>query len=95
MTLRVRSPLADISTAPPGKPVRALPALERRRLGLLWSQHAATVKFWPVLEAVAAAKYRPVEVHRFYKTSTWNVATPDEITAFAPKVDYALVGVGA
>jgi hypothetical protein len=95
MTIRVRSPLADIHQAPPGKPVRALPSLEGRRLGLLWSQHAATVKFWPVLETVVEAKFRPAEVHRLYKTSTWNVATPAEIDAFAPTVDYVLVGVGA
>lgn len=95
MTIRVRSPLADINEAPRGKPVRALPSLEGRRMGLLWSQHAATVKFWPVLETVAEAKFRPSQVHRLYKTSTWNVATPDEIDAFAPKVDYVLVGVGA
>lgn len=95
MTIRVRSPLADINAAPRGKPVRALPGLEGRRLGFLWSQHAATVKFWPVLEAVAATKFRPSVIHRLYKTSTWNVATPEEIGALAPKVDYVLVGVGA
>lgn len=95
MTIRVRSPLADINEAPRGKPVRALLSLEGRRMGLLWSQHAATVKFWPVLETIAEAKFRPSEVRRLYKTSTWNVATPDEIDALASKVDYVLVGVGA
>jgi hypothetical protein len=48
-----------------------------------------------VLEAVAQTRYRPAEVHRLYKTSTWNVATPEEVGTFAPKVDYVLVGVGA
>ena len=81
MTIRVRSPLADINEAPRGKPVRALPSLEGRRLGLLWSQHASSVKFWPVLETVVEAKFRPSEVHRLYKKSTWNVAPPDEIDA--------------
>ena len=95
MAIRVRSPLADISAAPKGKPLRPLPALEGRRLGLLWSQHAASVMFWPVLEAVAQARFRPVEVHRLYKSSTWNVAPPEDIGALAPKVDYVLVGVGA
>lgn len=95
MAIRVRSPLADINEAPRSRPLRALSALEGRRLGLLWSQHAATVMFWPVLEAVAEARFRPAEVHRLYKTSTWNVANPEEIGAFAPKVDYVLVGVGA
>ena len=95
MTIRVRSPLADINAAPRGKPVRGVAALEGRRLGLLWSQHAATVKFWPVLEAVAETRFRPAGVHRLYKTSTWNTATAEEIAVFAPQVDYALVGVGA
>lgn len=94
MTIRVRSPLADIHEAPAGKPVRALPSLEGRRMGLLWSQHASSVKFWPVLEKVAEAKFRPSEIHRLYKESTWNVAPPEEIEALARRVDYVLVGVG-
>ena len=93
--IRVRSPLADIDQAPRGRPLRTLSALEGKRLGLLWSQHAASVKFWPVLEAVAEARFRPASVRRLYKTSTWNVAPPEEIAAFAPDVDYVLVGVGA
>lgn len=95
MPIRVRSPLADINQAPRGKPLRTVPSLEGRRMGLLWSQHAATVNFWPVLEAVATARYRPAEVHRLYKESTWNAAPPEQIGAFAPTVDYVLVGVGA
>jgi len=94
MAIRVRSPLAEINEAPAGKQVRALPSLEGRRMGLLWSQHASSVKFWPVLEQVAEAAFRPSEVHRLYKTSTWNVAAPDEIEELARKVDYVLVGVG-
>ncbi len=95
MTIRVRSPLAEINKAPQGRPVRALPSIEGRRMGLLWSQHAATVRFWPVLEKVAEARFQPSEVHRLYKTSTWNVATPGEIDGFVRQVDYVLVGVGA
>jgi hypothetical protein len=94
MTIRVRSPLADINEAPPGKAVRALSALEGRRMGLLWSQHASSVKFWPVFEKVAEARFRPSEIHRFYKTSTWNVAPPADIAELAQRVDYVLVGVG-
>jgi hypothetical protein len=94
MTIRVRSPLAEINEAPARKQVRALPSLEGRRMGLLWSQHASSVKFWPVLEKVAEATFRPFEVHRLYKKSTWNVAAPDEIEELARKVDYVLVGVG-
>jgi hypothetical protein len=94
MTIRIRSPLADISKAPAGEKVRALVSIEGRRMGLLWSQHASSVKFWPVLETVAAEKFHPSEIHRLYKSSTWNVATPDEIEALAKQVDYVLVGVG-
>ncbi len=94
MTIRVRSPLAEINEAPAGAEVRALKSLEGRRMGLLWSQHASSVAFWPVLEKVAEARFRPSEVHRLYKTSTWNVASPDEIEELARKVDYVLVGVG-
>ena len=94
MTIRVRSPLADINKAPAGRTVRALASLEGKRLGLLWSQHASSVKFWPALETVAEARFQPSEIHRLYKTSTWNVATPEEIEELARKVDYVLVGVG-
>ncbi len=94
MTIRVRSPLADINQAPPGKPVRALPALEGGRMGLLWSQHASSVKFWPVFERVAEARFHPSDVRRLYKTSTWNVAPPDDIRTLAEQVDYVFVGVG-
>lgn len=94
MTIRVRSPLADIKEAPAGKAVRALSALEGTRMGLLWSQHASSVKFWPVFEKIAEAMFRPSEIHRLYKTSTWNVAPPDEIEGLVRKVDYVLVGVG-
>ena len=94
MMLRVRDPLADINKAATGKTFRALHSLEGKRMGLLWSQHASSVMFWPVLEKVAEAIYHPSAVHRLYKTSTWNVATPAEIEALASKVDYVLVGVG-
>lgn len=95
MAIRVRDPLADISRPPEGKRIRVLEALEGRRMGLLWSQHAATVHFWPILEQVAEAMFRPSEVHRLYKKSTWNVAAPEDIAALTQKVDYVLVGVGA
>jgi hypothetical protein len=94
MTIRVRSPLGDINEAPSGKPLQALGSLEGKRLGLLWSQHASSVKFWPVLEKVAEEKFRPSEIHRLYKTSTWNVAPPGDIEELARHVDYVFVGVG-
>jgi hypothetical protein len=94
MTIRVRSPLADINATPAGKMVRALPALEGRRMGFLWSQHASSVKFWPMFEKVAEARFRPSEIHHLYKTSTWNVAPPADIAELVRRVDYVFVGVG-
>ncbi len=94
MTIRVRSPLADVNAAPAGKPVRALAALEGGRMGLLWSQHASSVAFWPVFEAIATARFRPSEIRRLYKTSTWNVAPAEDIRTLAEQVDYVFVGVG-
>ncbi|MBI4505635.1 MAG: hypothetical protein HY691_08880 [Chloroflexi bacterium] len=94
MAIRVRDPLAEINRPPEGKRLRVLEAIEGRRMGLLWSQHASSVNFWPVLERIAEARFRPSEVHRLYKRSTWNPASAAEIAAFAQQVDYALVGVG-
>ncbi len=42
----------------------------------------------------AEAKFRPSEIHRLYKTSTWNVAPPADIAELARHVDYVFVGVG-
>jgi hypothetical protein len=94
MTIRVRSPLADIDAAPAGKSIRALRSLEGGRLGFLWSQHASSVKFWPVFEKIVEARFRPSEIRRLYKTSTWNVAPPADIAELARRVDYVFVGVG-
>jgi hypothetical protein len=94
MMLRVRDPLADINRPPEGKRLRRLEAVQGTRMGLLWSQHASSEKFWPVFERIAEHDLHPSEVHRLYKHSTWNVATADQVTALASKVDYALVGVG-
>jgi hypothetical protein len=94
MTIKVRDPLAEINKAAERERVGALQSLEGKRVGLLWSQHASSVKFWPVLEKVVEAKFRPSEVHRLYKQSTWNVVSPTELEEFRQKVDYVLVGVG-
>ena len=94
MILRIRDPRADINTPPEGRRIRTLEVVEGTRVGLLWSQHASSEKFWPVLEQVVEQRFHPSQIHRFYKHSTWNVATPDEVADFASKVDYALVGVG-
>ena len=94
MTLRIRDPLADINKPPEGRRIRRLEVLEGTRMGLLWSQHASSEKFWPVFEKVAEQCFHPSAVQRLYKASTWNVATPEEIEAFARQIDYVLVGVG-
>ena len=95
MVLRVLDPLGEINKAPEGKPMRVLEALAGHRAGLLWSKHAASVDFWPELERVVEASFRPSAVHRLYKRSTWNPASPAEVEDFARQVDYAIVGVGA
>jgi hypothetical protein len=94
MTLRVRSPLADISAPPQGKRIRRLESLAGTRVGLLWSQHASSEKFWPVFERVVEATLHPSEVRRLYKDSTWNVATPEQVSELAQQVDVVFVGVG-
>lgn len=94
MTLRVRDPRADINKPPSGRRVRTLEVVEGTRVGLLWSQHASSERFWPVFERIVTERFHPSEVHRFYKRSTWNVATPDEVADFVSRIDYALVGVG-
>ena len=94
MTLRVRDPLADIFSPPEGKHVRRLESLVGTRMGLLWSQHASSEKFWPVFESVAEQTLHPASVHRLYKDSTWNVATPAQVASMASDVDFAVVGVG-
>ena len=63
-------------------------------MGLLWSQHASSEKFWPVFERIAQMTFHPSRVERLYKDSTWNVATPDQIDALAKNVDFVVVGVG-
>lgn len=94
MVLRVRDPRADINTPPEGKRIRRLETVAGTRMGLLWSQHASSEKFWPVFERVVESALHPSEVHRLYKDSTWNVATPDQVAALTGKVDFVLIGVG-
>ena len=94
MTLRVRDPLADIYVPPEGKRIRRLETLTGARMGLLWSQHASSEKFWPVFERVAEAALHPASVQRLYKSSTWNVATAGEIGDLVRSVDFVMVGVG-
>jgi hypothetical protein len=94
MTFRVRDPRAEIATPPEGKRVRRLESLQGTRMGLLWSQHASSEKFWPVFERIAQLTFHPATVERLYKESTWNVATPDEIETLAGQTDFVLVGVG-
>jgi hypothetical protein len=94
MSLRVRDPRAEINVPPQGKRLRRLETLAGARMGLVWSQHASSEKFWPVFERVVEAALHPSEVHRLYKDSTWNVATPRQVAELASEVDFVLVGVG-
>jgi hypothetical protein len=94
MPFKVRDPRAEINVPPQGKRVRPLETLAGARMGLLWSQHASSEKFWPVFERVVEAALHPSVVHRLYKDSTWNVATPRQVQDFASSVDFVLVGVG-
>ena len=94
MTLRVRSPLAEINTPPEGKRIRRFETVTGTRVGLLWSQHASSEKFWPVFEQVVQTTLHPSEVHRLYKASTWNVATPEQVAELSRQVDFVFVGVG-
>ena len=94
MTLRVRDPRAEIATPPDGKRVRRLESVHGTRMGLLWSQHASSEKFWPVFERIAEQTFHPSGVQRLYKESTWNVATTEQIDTLTSAVDFVLVGVG-
>lgn len=92
--LTVLDPLAEIAPAPEGQALRPVDSLEGKRMGLLWSQHASSVKFWPVFERVVQEMFRPSSVHRLYKTSSWNVAPSEDIRALTRNVDFVFVGVG-
>lgn len=94
MRLKVLEPLADIQEQDKGKEIRPLNQLEGKRMGLLWSQHASSAKFWPVLEEVVKERLHPSEVHKYYKSSSWNTASPEELKNLVQKVDYMIVGVG-
>lgn len=93
--MRVLDPIADINPATTGKPKTSLDSLTGKRVGLLWGRHAASIKFWPVLEQVIEEMYEPAEIYRLYKDSTWNPAPMAQIEELASKIDYAIIGVGA
>jgi hypothetical protein len=94
MAFQVLDPLGEINKAADGKKIRRVDSLVGKRLGLLWSQHASSVEFWPILEKVAQEVFKPSQVHKLYKKSSWNPAPPEELLPFLEKVDYVLVGVG-
>ena len=93
--LKVLDPVAEIRLVQRDQPLRVLEALDNLRVALVWSGHAATVKFWPVLERALEQTFRPREILKVYKLSTWNAASPAEIEEIARESDYAIVGVGA
>ena len=94
MVLRVLDPLAAINKPADSIPMRRVQSLQNKRIGMLWGGHAATVKFWPVFEAVTLKKFAG-EAVRLYKNSSWNPAPLPDVETFAEKIDFALVGVGA
>ena len=92
--LRVLDPIAEINKPAERKPVRSVQSLQGKRVGLLWGRHAASMKFWPVFEAVALEKFAAEPV-RLYKSSSWNPAPMSDLENLAGKIDYAFIGVGA
>jgi|TARA_B100001971_G_scaffold204579_1_gene220894 hypothetical protein len=92
--LLVYDPVADTATTE-GKQLRPVETLRAGRMGLVYSGHGSTEKFWPVFEETLQAMYEPKETHKLYKHSTWNPAPMEDMEELAAKVDYAIIGVGA
>jgi hypothetical protein len=92
--LLVYDPVAD-TAATEGKPLRPVETLRAGKMGLVYSGHGSTEKFWPVFEETLQAMYEPVETHKLYKHSTWNPAPMEDMEELASKIDYAIIGVGA
>ena len=92
--LLVYDPVAEIAVTE-AKPLRPVETLRAGRMGLVYSGHGSTVKFWPVFEETLQAMYEPAAVHKFYKHSTWNPAPMSDMEELASKIDYAVIGVGA
>jgi len=93
--MRVLDPLGELAQAPQSKVLHELASLENQRIGFVWGQHAASVKFWPVFEEIAEQSFKPSSVHKLYKDSTWNPATDEQVERFSQEIDIALIGVGA
>lgn len=93
--MKVFDPIGEINPAPQGKRRRSLETVVGRRVGFLWGRHAASVKFWPVLEDMIQTSFVPSEVYKVYKESTWNPVSADKLQDLASKIDYAIIGVGA
>ena len=92
--LLVYDPVADIAVTQ-GKALRPVETLRAGKMGLVYSGHGSTEKFWPVFEGALEAMYEPAETHKLYKHSTWNPAPMEDMEELASKVDYAIIGVGA
>jgi hypothetical protein len=81
-----------------------LETLAGKRVGFVYGMHDLSTKFWPVLEEELVSTFAPDEVHRHHKTdagdgqfkgNTWIPAPESQIVELAPKLDYAVCGVGA
>jgi hypothetical protein len=86
------------------EPLKTLEAIEGHRVGFLWGMHDISTKFWPEMEKAVTDMYGPREVHRHYKHdtgdgkfhgNTWIPSPISDIQEMAPKIDYAITGVGA
>ena len=93
--MRVLDPLADINKPAERKPLKGIETMHGKRVGLLWGRHAASVKFWPVLEEVVLKKFLRVSRCGSTRTAAGIPRPTKDIEDFAGKVDYAFVGVGA
>lgn len=93
--MRVFDPSGEIKRISGSKPRQLLETVTGKRVGFLWGGHGATATFWPVLEEVVQEMFRPSEVSKLYKESTFNPAPLPQVEEFASKIDYAIIGVGA
>ena len=90
----VLDPVAETRATPKARPRHVLKTLRGKRVAIIWGQHVSSRNFWPALEKAIETIYEPTEIHRLYKASTWNPASPSQIEELANKIDYAVIGVG-
>ncbi len=86
------------------KPLKTIETVEGQRVGFLWGMHDISTKFWPEMENAVTELYEPRDIQRHYKHdmgdgkfhgNTWIPSPISDIQEMAPKIDYAITGVGA